>query len=364
MQLEDGVADPSRGAAVRRADRPVIHLGPLQRRGPVPTLAVRDGLAGVQRGGVAELRSVAERGLDVEHRRLADESVPSEADQAGLDHAGAGSIAVEERVLANDRAGADREQVGAYGYVRGKDHHVPADLRAERAQVEHVDRRPDEQDQRVRPDQGLDDPKANVAEAPDADPLGLPAPDEHPLRQDRKGAQAEEARAAEEDRPQVVVDQSRAGGDPVVASSEDDFDEKKVSEYAQDLQRSAEDVLWRADWCRHLGRRRDRRRGRALRLSVERPGQASDRRVPVDILHRHGRQVGPLPGPRAEVGHHHRVGAEVVEEVAVDRHLLDTDDVSQHIGEARLGGGRLDGVCATLITPHPPALPFAALGTG
>ena len=46
------------------------------------------------------------------------------------------------------------------------------------------------------------------------------------------------------------------------------------------------------------------------------PLSDSDRRVLVDVRHRHRRQVGPLAHPGAEAGHQHRVGAEVVEEVA------------------------------------------------
>ena len=43
-----------------------------------------------------------------------------------------------------------------------------------------------------------------------------------------------------------------------------------------------------------------------------------------------------LRDPGAELRHDHRVGAEVVEEVAVDRHLLHAQDVGEHLGEAAL----------------------------
>ena len=70
-----------------RAARPGSRPSVGSRRGAVPALAGGHGLPGVQRRGVAELRAVAHRGADVEHRRLADEHVPAEGDRAGLDHA-------------------------------------------------------------------------------------------------------------------------------------------------------------------------------------------------------------------------------------------------------------------------------------
>ena len=41
-----------------------------------------------------------------------------------------------------------------------------------------------------------------------------------------------------------------------------------------------------------------------------------------------------------KLGHHQRVGTQVIEEVAIDRHLLGVHDVSQHLGEAHLGASR------------------------
>jgi hypothetical protein len=157
---------------------------------------------------MAELGPVAQRCLDVEHRRLADEHIPPEGDRTGLDHTGVGSVAGEERVFTDDRALADAQQVGAHRHSPGQDRHVPPDLRAQRPQIQHIKRRTDEQDQRVGPDQRLDGPEAHVRQAPDADLLGLPPTHEHPLRHDRKGAQTQEARAAEQHRPQVDVDQT------------------------------------------------------------------------------------------------------------------------------------------------------------
>ncbi len=67
--------------------------------------------------------------------------------------------------------------------------------------------------------------------------------------------------------------------------------------------------------------------------------KAPDRRVLVDVRHRHRRQVGPLAHPRAETGHQHRVGTEVIEEVAVNRHVLGAHDIGQHLREASLAFG-------------------------
>jgi hypothetical protein len=68
-------------------------------------------------------------------------------------------------------------------------------------------------------------------------------------------------------------------------------------------------------------------------------GKAPDRRVLVDVLHRHRRQVVPLADPRAEAGHQHRIGTEVVEEVAVSRHMPGARDIGQHLSEQPLALG-------------------------
>jgi hypothetical protein len=59
----------------------------------------------------------------------------------------------------------------------------------------------------------------------------------------------------------------------------------------------------------------------------ERRRESSDRGMPVDVPHRHRRQVGPLAHTGAEVRHHQRVDAQVVEEVAVRRHVVSTDEI-------------------------------------
>ncbi len=220
-QLHHGVARPPPGAAVRGAHHPVVHVRRLPRR-TVPVCAGRDRLTGVQGRGLPQLSSVTQGRLDVEHRVLADEHVLAEGDRARLDHSGAGPVAREERVLADDGPVTDGEQVGADGQVPGEDHHIAPDLRSQRPQVEHVDRRPGEQDQRVGSDQGLDDPEAEVGQAPDADLFPFPPADEDPLRQDRKGAEHDEGHGADEHRSQVVVDQVPSGRDPLEAPVDDE----------------------------------------------------------------------------------------------------------------------------------------------
>src|SRR5207302_5582098 len=155
-------------------------------------------------------------------------------------------------------------------------------------------------DGRVRSDQGLDDPEADVCEAPDADLLGLPTADEQPLRRDRNGAHNEESHAAEQDQPQVTLDPLRSRHDPLVALDAGEHAKVGIPEVKQGLQRSAEDVLPSACRCRQLERCCNRRPGRAGRDVRDRRCQASDRRMRVDVLHRYRRQVSALPHSRAE----------------------------------------------------------------
>jgi hypothetical protein len=95
---------------------------------------------------MAELGPVAHRRLDVEHRGLAYDHVPPEGHRARLDEAVLGSVAGEERVLVDDRAGAHGEQVGAHGRAPGQDHGVAPNLRAQRPEVQHIERCAGEQD--------------------------------------------------------------------------------------------------------------------------------------------------------------------------------------------------------------------------
>jgi hypothetical protein len=127
------------GADVSGFDQAVVHLGPLPGRA-VPALACGHALPRVQRRRVPELRAVTHRGLDVEHRHLADDHVLAEGHGPDLDHARVGPVAVEVGVLADHRAVADRQQVGTHRHVLGEDRDVSSDLRAEGSEVEHVQR--------------------------------------------------------------------------------------------------------------------------------------------------------------------------------------------------------------------------------
>ena len=62
-----------------------------------------------------------------------------------LDQASMGSVAVEGRVLEDDRAVADGEQVGAYGHILERNRNASANPCAQRSQVEYVERRTDGQ---------------------------------------------------------------------------------------------------------------------------------------------------------------------------------------------------------------------------
>src|SRR5919197_4310580 len=82
-------------------------------------------------------------------------------------------------------------------------------------------------------------------------------------------------------------------------------------------------------FCRYFGRRRRRTVG-------DRRGECTDRWMRINVLHRYRRQVAALPYPRAELRHHQRVGAEIIKEMAVVRHLVDVEDARQQLGV--LGG--------------------------
>ena len=79
---------------------------------------------------MAELRTVTQRGPDIEHRHLANKSIFPDGNRTRLNLAVVSAIAGKERILADDGVVADRQQVGTHGDLRGQDHHVSADLRA------------------------------------------------------------------------------------------------------------------------------------------------------------------------------------------------------------------------------------------
>src|SRR2546426_9409188 len=144
------------------------------------------------------------RSVDVEHTPLADEHVPAEGYRSDLDPSGLCPVAIEDRLSADHRPCADPEQIGTQRHAPGEDHDARSDFRAQCPKIEHVQGRADEQTGgRARPDERFDDPEADVCEAPDADLLGLPTADEHPLRGDRNSADNDERRDIEEHKSQV-----------------------------------------------------------------------------------------------------------------------------------------------------------------
>ena len=122
----------------------------------------------------------------------------------------------------------------------------------------------------------------------------------------------------------------------------DERDEVGISQEEHQLQHAAREVLQLARRRRSgrdgRGRLDGRRLRRQRRSRRDRKGrrQAPDRRMPVDILHRDRWQVSLFPGARAEAGHHQRVSTQVIEEVAIDRHLVHLHDVSQDVREQPL----------------------------
>ncbi len=216
----------------------VVDVGRLPGWRSITALVVREGLTDMQRRGVSQLRTLAERRVDVEHRHFADERISAERDATRLNDAGLGPVTVEKSVLAYDRAVSHREEIGADRNMRGKDQRVPADLRAEGAQIQRVDRRAGKQNHRVELHQRLDEPEARVPEAPNANSLRLPASDEHPLQEDRKSAHGEEVGARRNERSQGSCKQARPGTDQVVTSSADEGQHVEIGEHAHELERA------------------------------------------------------------------------------------------------------------------------------
>src|SRR5919197_1003650 len=232
-------------------------------------------------------------------------NVPAPADghRPGLDSPGLRPVAVEDRFFADHGPRADGEEIGADRHAPGQDQRAGPDFRAQRLEIERVYGRADEQTGgRARPNERLDDPEADVRQAPQPDALGLPAADEQPLCGDRRGADREERRTAREDQSQVDRGDSRARQDPLVALFHGAHGHVAIAEKEERLQRTAEDVLPRVGRRRRLDRQGGgRRRGALGRHLGERRRQTSDRRMRVHVLHRDRRQVSSFPHPRAEV---------------------------------------------------------------
>ncbi len=305
------------------------------RGGAVHAPARRDAGVVVQGGGVAELGPVAHDRADVEDGLLADVDLAAEGDPAGADAAGACLVAEEEGVLADDRAVPDGQQVGADRDGVGQDRDALADAGAEGAQVEDVDRVAGEQDHRVGVQQGLDRPEPDVREAPDRELGLLPAAHENPLGHHRHRADTDEHRAAEYRGAQIDLHHAVTRGNPFVALPRDDPGEHAIQRENQELKHSAQQIAARAPGRRRLGlNRRD-----GFGCVGECGCQTADRGISVDVPHRHRRQILALSHPGAEMCHDQRVGAQVVEEVAVEGYRFLAYDTGQDLREDGLGHG-------------------------
>ena len=267
-----------------------------------------------------EHRAVGHRGLDVEHRRFADDDVRAQGHATDLDVPVVRAVAGDRRVLADEGAAPDREQVGGDGDLAGQQDDPRTDLRAERTEVEAVGGRAGEHHHRVRPDQDLDDPEAQVRRAPDRDRGRSPSADQHPLEDHGERDEPEEPQRSDADGAQVEVEESGRRRGPAVGPGQEDRDDVGVGEEEQELRRAAEDHRQGAG-ARAGGSGRGRRHGdgrpRFGRSSRRSEGgrQARQGGVGVDVGHGDGRQAGVLAHLGAEARHQQRVGAEIVEEV-------------------------------------------------
>ena len=283
---------------------------------------------------MAQHRAVGHRGLDVEHRRFADDDVRAQGHAADLDVPVVRAVAGDRRVLADEGAAPDREQVGGDGDLAGQQDDPRADLRPERTQVEAVGSRAGEHHHRVRPDQDLDDPEAQVRRAPDRDRGRSPSADQHPLEDHGERDEPEEPQRSDADGAQVEVEESGRRRGPVVGPGQEDRDDVGVGQEEQELRRAAEDHRQGAG-ARSGGRGRGRRHGdgrprfRGSSRRSEGGRQTRQGGVGVDVGHSHGRQAGVLAHLRAEARHQQRVGAEIVEEVGLGRHGLQAQDLAQ-----------------------------------
>src|SRR5206468_7357779 len=142
------------------------------------------------------------------------------------------------------------------GDAPGQNQDPGPDLRAQRSQVESVEGRTDEHmDAGVPADQGLDDPEADVVEAPQTDLLGLPTAYEEPLRADGNGADDQESHAGGENRSQANRDDTRTRRDPRVDRADAEHGTIGIHEVKQSRQCSTEDVLARAGRVRSFDSR-------------------------------------------------------------------------------------------------------------
>jgi hypothetical protein len=269
---------------------------------------------------------------------LASPTTASRPTVTGPDPAGLGAVAAERRVLADDGAVADAQQVAAGRHLAGEHRDALPDAGPERPQVQHVERRPDEQHERVDPHQPRHVPEAQVGQAPQRDLPAGPPTDQQPLGQDRHEAGEYEQADGQHRGPRQPPVDRRHLGDPGEAIHDDERPEVHRSQEDQQLGHTEQDVARSTRTGHRLCRCGVDMLG-PLRRGAKRGRERRDRRVQVDVLHRRWRQVRLLADAGREPGHEQRVGAQVVEEMAVDRHPFDAEGARERLGEDLLGGG-------------------------
>src|SRR5947207_14169307 len=98
-ELERRVEGGAEPTALLALDRTIVRFRVYRGR-TVVALAVWNALAALQRRGVAELRIVAHRGVDIDHARFADKGVRSDLDGADVDEIRLCAVAENDRILA------------------------------------------------------------------------------------------------------------------------------------------------------------------------------------------------------------------------------------------------------------------------
>ncbi len=310
-------------------------------RRSMPVRVIRNVLAAVERGAMPELRTVADRGVDVDHTADADEGVTSDGDGAGMDVAGLGTVAQDHGFLAQDRILADGDEVGADGHGPAFDGGAAAKTRAEQAKIEAVERTAAEQHDGSRADQRLDHPEPIVAQPPDREAFRLPAPDQQPLHGHGEARHAEEHGGRQHGASQVKLNRIvQHVIDPVEARIENPEAEIAVKAVESELGRTAGpvgEVRGVVRQARLLGK------GDVLLRAVQVACECRDRRVHVNVAHRGAGPFLARAQPGAEAGHQQGIGAEIIEEMILDIDVVHLQDIAQRLRhEALLVGGGQD----------------------
>ncbi|MCO5553510.1 hypothetical protein L7F22_007032 [Adiantum nelumboides] len=327
----DDPAQPPRADGIGPA---VVRVGRTGGRA-VPDLAGRDGDTGAQRRGVAQLRPVLHPGPDVEHSGLADHAVVADADRAELQRTGHGPVALQRRLRVHDRAGADPDEVG--GDRDGPEQGAAApDPRAEQPQPGGV--------QRVPTASAIGLVRISVETTQNRSgrlPTGARS-----VRGTGRSASTSRAPGAARRRrapprstarPGRSATPPRGGGDPAVAEDQHRGGGEAGREQEQQLRDAGQRVRHRAG-----AHRLDRFGGHGRHDVAERGGEPAHGGVAVDVACGHRRQVVATAHGGGEPGQQQRGGAELVEEVGLDRDLggLDPQRGGELGDQAALDVGR------------------------